>query len=196
MVVDNTPINVNNVVIDNVEGYVYLGQHYSLKENNQDKEIQRRIMAGSAAYAKHRDIFKSNLAICLKRPVYNSCVLPAKTCCTETRTLTLQVQYKLAAAQTKMERRMLYITYKDRNTNIWVRDIISNVRKNEMVLGRAHQPPQRRPMDLACHHLETIRQENTTRKTSKAVERRPGQILERHDLAEDSTIQANLETVC
>ena len=29
MVVDNTPINVNNVLIENVEGYVYLEQHYS-----------------------------------------------------------------------------------------------------------------------------------------------------------------------
>ena len=67
MVVDNTPINVNNVLlIDNVQGNVYLGQHYSLKEKNQDKEIQRRIMAGWAAYAKHRDIFKSNHAICPK----------------------------------------------------------------------------------------------------------------------------------
>ena len=28
-----------------------------------------------------------------------------------------------------------------------------------MVLGRAYEPPQRRPTDLACHHLETIRQE-------------------------------------
>ena len=79
MVVDNTPIHVNNVLIENVPGYVYLGQHYSLKEKNQDKEIQRRIMAGWAAYAKHRNIFKSNLAICLKRQVYNSCVLPAMT---------------------------------------------------------------------------------------------------------------------
>ena len=35
--------------------------------------------------------------------------------------------------------------------------------KNEMVLGRAYQPPQRRPMDLACHHLETI----MTRKDDK-----------------------------
>ena len=34
MVVDNTPINVNNVLIESVQGYVYLGQHYSLKENN------------------------------------------------------------------------------------------------------------------------------------------------------------------
>ena len=46
VVVDNTPINVNNVLIENVQGYVFLGQHYSLKEKNQDKEIQRRIMAG------------------------------------------------------------------------------------------------------------------------------------------------------
>ena len=135
MVVDNSPINVNNVLIENVEGYVYLGQRYSLKEKNQDKEIQRRNMAGWAAYAKHRYIFKISLAICLKRQVYNSCVLPAMTYGAETWTLTKQAQNKLAAAQTKMERGMLNITYKDRKTNIWGRektkgiDIISNVRK-------------------------------------------------------------------
>ena len=28
--------------------------------------------------------------------------------------------------------------------------------EKEMVLGRAHQQPQCRPMDLACHNLETI----------------------------------------
>ena len=49
MIVDNTPINVNNALIEHVDGYVCLGQHYSLKENNQDKDIQRRIMAGWAA---------------------------------------------------------------------------------------------------------------------------------------------------
>ena len=84
IVVDNTPINVNNVLIENGQGYVYLGQHYSLKEKNQDKEIQQRIMAGWATYAKHRDIFKSNLSICLKRQLYNSCVLPAMTYGAET----------------------------------------------------------------------------------------------------------------
>ena len=139
MVVDNTPINVNNVPIENVEGYVYLGQRYRVKEKNQDKEIQRIIMAGWAAYAKHRHIFKSNLAICPKRQVYNStynsCVLPAMTYGAETWTLTKQAQNKLAVAQTKMKRSMLNITDKDRKTNIWVRektkviDIISNVNK-------------------------------------------------------------------
>ena len=48
--------------------------------------------------------------------------------------------------------------------------------KDEVVLDKAYQPPQRRPMDLACQHLEIIRQEKTTRETSQAVERRPGQI--------------------
>ena len=38
--------------------------------------------------------------------------------------------------------------------------------------------------------------DNMTRKDDKAVKRRPGQILERHDLAEDCTRQANLETAC
>ena len=66
------------MLIENADGYVYLGQRYSLKENNQDKEIQRRIMAGWAAYAKHRDNFKTTLPFSksLKRQVYNSCVLP------------------------------------------------------------------------------------------------------------------------
>ena len=45
-------------------------------------------------------------------------------------------------------------------------------------------------------HLETIQQENMTRETSQAVERQPGQILERYDLAEDSTRQANMEAAC
>ena len=41
MIVDNTPINVNNVLIENVEGCTYtcMGQRYiySLGEKNQDK---------------------------------------------------------------------------------------------------------------------------------------------------------------
>ena len=134
MIVDNAHIHVNNVLVENIQCYVYLGQHYSFKEMNQDKYIQRRITAGWAAYHKHRDIFKSNLAICLKRQVYNSCVLQALTYDAEPWTLTKQPQHTLAAATTIMERSMLNMTYKYRNTNIWVRertkviDIINTVR--------------------------------------------------------------------
>ena len=120
---------MNNVLIENVQGYVYLRQHYSLKEKNQDKEIQRRIMAGWAAYANHRDILESNLAICLKRQVYNSCVLPAMTLwCRD-----------LDTDQTSTEQ-TCGRTYQNgrecaQQTNIWVRektkviDIINTVRQ-------------------------------------------------------------------
>ena len=37
MVVDNTPTNVNNVQVEHVEGYVYLGQHYSLRKRTRTK---------------------------------------------------------------------------------------------------------------------------------------------------------------
>ena len=56
MVVDSTPIHVSNVLIETIEGYVYLRQRYRLKENNQDKEIQRRIVAGWAAYMPNTGI--------------------------------------------------------------------------------------------------------------------------------------------
>ena len=55
------PIYVNTTLIENVESYVYLEQRYSTRDKNQDNEIQRKITAGWTAFAKHRDIFKSNI---------------------------------------------------------------------------------------------------------------------------------------
>ncbi|KAK2179585.1 hypothetical protein NP493_480g00006 [Ridgeia piscesae] len=52
--------------------------------------------------------------MCLKRQLYNSCVLPAMSYGAETWALTTHAKNKLAAAQTKMERSMLNITYRDR----------------------------------------------------------------------------------
>ena len=53
---------------------------------------------------------KGNFGTSLKRQVYNSCVLPAMTHGAETWTVIAQAKNKLAAALTKMERSMLYIT--------------------------------------------------------------------------------------
>ncbi|KAK2190777.1 hypothetical protein NP493_69g05030 [Ridgeia piscesae] len=75
MMENETPIYyVNNTQIENVEMCIYLGQTYSTRDKNQDKEIQRRITTGWTAIAKHRDIFKGNFGRCVKRQVYNSCV--------------------------------------------------------------------------------------------------------------------------
>ncbi|KAK2182539.1 hypothetical protein NP493_350g02048 [Ridgeia piscesae] len=72
---NDTSIYVNNTQIGNVESYIYLGQRDSIRDKNQDKEIQRRITAGWIAFAKHR----GNIGKCLKRQVFNSCVFPAMT---------------------------------------------------------------------------------------------------------------------
>ena len=101
MVEDNTLIYVNNTQIENAESYVYLGQRFSLRDKNQDKEILRPITAGWTAYAKHRDIFKRNFAICLKRKVYNSCVLPAMIYGAETWSVTKQAQKKTSSRADK-----------------------------------------------------------------------------------------------
>ena len=57
---------------------------------------------------------KGNFGTCLKRQVYNSCVLPALTYGAETWALTTQATSNLAAAQTHMERSMLKIKYRDK----------------------------------------------------------------------------------
>ena len=112
---NDIPGNIKNTQIENVEGYIYLGrQRYSTRNNNQDKDIQRRITAGWTAFAKHRDIFKGNIGTSLKRQVYISCVFPAVILGAETWTLTRQANNSLAPAHTDIKRTMLNITYRNR----------------------------------------------------------------------------------
>ena len=90
MMETDTPIYVNNTQIENIESYIYPGQRYTTK----DKEIERRIVAGWTAFAKHRDIFKSNIGTCLKKQIFNSCVLPAMTYGAETWAVTTHAKNK------------------------------------------------------------------------------------------------------
>ena len=90
-----------------------MGQHYSIKEHNQDKEIQRRIMAGWAAYAKHRYI-----AIWSKRQVYNSYVLPYGAHLPNKHSTNSRLHRQ---NWKDVQGCMLNIAYKDRKTNISVR---------------------------------------------------------------------------
>ena len=46
MMEKDTPVYINNTKIENGASYVYLGQIYSARDKNQDKEIQRNITAG------------------------------------------------------------------------------------------------------------------------------------------------------
>ena len=87
-------------------------------EKNQDNEIRRRITARWQAFEKCSTIMKSTLPTCLKRKVFNQCILPVMTYGAETWTLTTKIEKKLSAAQHNMERSMLNITYKDWTTEM------------------------------------------------------------------------------
>ena len=76
--VDNTPIYVNNV---NVEGYT-LAQYISIQSQGNEpgqRDTTKNRGRLHVAYAKYRDIFKSNLAICMSAGQLPCGVVPAMT---------------------------------------------------------------------------------------------------------------------
>ena len=92
--------------------YTYLGQTIQLGRNNLDKEADRRIQLGWAAYGKLRQVFDSPLPQCLKSRAFDQCVLPVMTYGAETWTLTKGLVHKFQVAQRAMERAMLGVSLK------------------------------------------------------------------------------------
>ena len=116
--------------------YLYLGQLMKL-EKDHDSEIKRRITIGWKTFGINKDVLKSNLPMCLKRKVYNACVIPAMTYACETWKLTKRTENLLRVAQRAMERAMLGITIRDRKRSTWVRrqtgvrDIIQYIKQQK-----------------------------------------------------------------
>ena len=61
------------------------------------------------------------MPVCLKRKVYNSCVIPALTYGCETWKLPKRTENLLRIAQRAMERAMLRISLRDRHRSTWIR---------------------------------------------------------------------------
>ncbi|PZC71609.1 hypothetical protein B5X24_HaOG212887 [Helicoverpa armigera] len=81
-----------------------------LGRSNFEKEVNRRIQLGWAAFGKLRNIFSSDIPQCLKTKVYNQCVLPVLTYGTETWPLTIGLISKLKVAQRAMERAIVGVS--------------------------------------------------------------------------------------
>ena len=71
-------IKIDGKDLEQVDEYIYLGQLIKLKKDH-DSEIKRRKKIGWMTFGKNQDIFKSKMPICLKRKIYNQCVIPAMT---------------------------------------------------------------------------------------------------------------------
>ena len=121
---DNTQrrvIKVEEEIIEEVQEYNYLGQVLKLTKDNEN-EVKRRIILGWKAFGKQRHIMKSSLPICLKRKVYNQCILPTMIYGSETWKLTKTMTNKLRSAQRAMERSMLGVTLRDKKRATWIRE--------------------------------------------------------------------------
>ena len=72
------PITLENPNIEQVHEYNYLGQPVH-SDDKQEHEILKRIKTGWRTMGKHSSIFRSKMPMCLKRKVFDHCVLPAMT---------------------------------------------------------------------------------------------------------------------
>jgi len=107
-------IKISGETIGIVDEYIYLGQ---LKTSNAklNDEINKRCNMAWSSFGRLHFIFKSKLPMCLKRKVYNQCVLPVMMYGCETWTLNAQTTQRLRVTQRAMERCMLGITRRDRS---------------------------------------------------------------------------------
>ena len=114
-------IQVQDEVLEVVNEYIYLGQLVQTKTSF-EAEIKRRIRLGWSAFGRHKNIFSGSLPLCLKRRVFNQCVLPVMTYGSETWTTTKQLERKLVSTQRGMERLMMGISLRDRKRSTWIRE--------------------------------------------------------------------------
>ncbi|CAK1600115.1 unnamed protein product [Parnassius mnemosyne] len=77
------PVAIRSTKLEVVNEYVYLGQIVLLGKSNFDREVNRRMQLGWAAFGKLRHIL-SGIPQNLKTRLYNQCVLPVMIYGTET----------------------------------------------------------------------------------------------------------------
>ncbi|CAG4970592.1 unnamed protein product [Parnassius apollo] len=115
------PVVVGSTMLEVVDEYVYLGQIVRLGKSNFDREVNRRIQLGWAAFGKLRHIFSSGIPQSLKTTLYNQCVLPVMTYGSETWSITAGRMRTLKVAQPAIERAMLGVSLLDKLRNEYIR---------------------------------------------------------------------------
>ena len=119
----NRKITIDSNEIEEVDHYIYLGQRISMETASKEQEIKRRITLGWQAFGRASAIFKNKeIPTCLKRQVYNECIIPTVTYGSETWNLTKIQTMKLRSMQRAHERIMLNITWRDHKTAEWIRE--------------------------------------------------------------------------
>ncbi|KAH1004409.1 hypothetical protein HUJ05_005225 [Dendroctonus ponderosae] len=112
-----SPRRLGDNEVQQVTSYKYLGHEIRIGRDNQTFEIFRRIGLTWAAFGNFRESFKSELPICLKRKLFNQCVLPVMTYGAETLTLTKKSINNIRTTQVAKEKSMLGVSLSERIHN-------------------------------------------------------------------------------
>jgi len=118
---DEDPIHIDGHKVEKLDKFVYLGQEVNTK-GDFSGEVSRRIQLSWAAFNKFRSTFTSKLPLCLKRKLFNQCILPVMTYGCQAWVLTKAQLRRLQVTQRKMERIMLGITLLDKMRNTSIRN--------------------------------------------------------------------------
>uniref|UniRef100_A0A7I4YW06 Reverse transcriptase domain-containing protein n=1 Tax=Haemonchus contortus TaxID=6289 RepID=A0A7I4YW06_HAECO len=135
---DRNPVYLQGEPLEDVDEYVYHGRLFNMK-NDLKSELMRRKKAGWAAYNSISNVIEHTRDDELRATLFNSTVLPALSCASETWSLTKNLENQLRRMQMSLERRMVGITLHQQrlnrlhNENIRslsnVRDIILHIDK-------------------------------------------------------------------
>ena len=102
-------IKIEGIEIEKVDQYKYLGQTIAMEDRTAN-EVQLRIKAGWSVFGRYREILKDKeIPMCLKRKVFNECIIPTLTYGCQTWTLTKELVHNIEVWQRKMERKIIGI---------------------------------------------------------------------------------------
>lgn len=102
-------IKLEDVEIEYVSNYIYLGKQISFSPLNNEQEIDRRVQKTWNKFWSYKEVLKGNFHIKLKRKIMNSCLLPSLTYACQTWRFTHRAKNKIKTCQRSMERSMLKI---------------------------------------------------------------------------------------
>ena len=115
-------IKIEENEIEEVPEYKYLGQTLSSTDTI-DLEIATRIRSAWRCFGKYREIFLDNsMPMCLKKKVFEQCLIPTLTYGCETWPLKINTLHKIRSTQRAMERKILGISLLDKINHTAIRE--------------------------------------------------------------------------
>ncbi|PZC84828.1 hypothetical protein B5X24_HaOG203818 [Helicoverpa armigera] len=115
------PITVNNIPIEYVDKYIYLGKQISFSKERNTEEVDRRVASTWKNYWAHKVVFKSRLPLSAKKIVMDSVILPCLTYGCQTWSYDVKTRNKIQTTQRRLERSYLGIKLKDKIRNSVIR---------------------------------------------------------------------------